>query len=148
MSDNKIKILLLVIVSVWIFGFFHPVLFPSSPVTILLNPFVNKFYSTVCHQETHKLCSLNEHSSYLCFRCSGIYFGLFCGILISFFISKALKLKFLILTALILFADVLASTIEIYDYSTHLAFLTGLFFGVTLFLYIQDVILKVFTKRN
>ena len=148
MNSNKTRIFLILLTAIWIWGFIHPVIFPDSSLTILLNPFLNKFYSTICHQETHKLCSVNSHFSYLCFRCTGIYTGLFAGILLSFFIIKALKLKSLILATLILLSDVIASTLGIYTYNGNLAFLTGLFFGIILFLYIQDMILKVFTKRN
>lgn len=147
MKNSLIRIVLIILLGIWIFGFASQIIFPDSPVLAVLKPLTQKVYSNVCHQDTNKLCNINGQETLVCARCAGIYSGLFLGIVLSLCFTTPLKLKFLVIASLLILFDVIFSTYEIYHYSKLLAFVTGLLFGVTLFLYIQDVIFKIFDKK-
>lgn len=147
MKNNIIRSILVLITAIWIFGFSFNSFFPESQKAAVLNPIIKKFYSNVCHQDSEKLCLLNGKTILVCPRCAGIYIGILVGIILSFIFISPLKLKFLIVAGFLILLDVILSTSALYKYSKHFAFVTGLFFGISLFLYIQDVIFKIFTKK-
>ncbi|MFA8344047.1 MAG: DUF2085 domain-containing protein [Rhodothermaceae bacterium] len=147
MKNNIIRLILILITAIWIFGFSYNSFFPDTPEATALNPIIKKFYSNVCHQDDGKLCLINGHKLLVCPRCAGIYLGIFAGIVFSFIFKSPIKLKILILSGVLILLDVVLTTFDVYDYSKHFAFVTGLFFGISLFLYIQDVIFKIFTRK-
>lgn len=148
MKNNITRLVLIFLIGLWIFGFSFHSFFPESSVAASVKPIAKKFYSTVCHQNKTKLCKINGKLFLVCPRCTGIYTGILTGIILSFVIIAPIKLKFLVVTAFFVLLDVILSTFEVYYYSKIIAFITGLFFGTFLFLYIQDVVFKIFIRKD
>jgi uncharacterized membrane protein len=127
------------LVTVWYIGLSFPILFSSSEF-IVLTPLIKKAYSNVCHQESYKLITIGGNQFLVCARCLGIY----TGVLIFSFISIFLKIipnhiiKLIIISIVMIFADILFYTTGLYGYSKYIAFGTGLFSGSVTFIYILN----------
>ena len=122
----------------WCAGFSIAPLFPDSPVTAVLYPVLKRDYGIVCHQRDVKTFAVFGHKLLVCARCTGIYFGALIISFVSLFIIKKiiLDLKLLYAAMIPMALDVLLTTFGVYQYSKYLAFLTGLFFGSVVFIYI------------
>jgi len=120
--------------AIWITGFLLPL------ITTLDNPFANFFlkrlYSTVCHQENFKCISFGNDKMLVCARCAGIYFGAFITSISSlFFIVPFISKKILMISILPLMMDVFLTTSGVYTYSQALSFMTGIIFGIVIYLF-------------
>ena len=129
----RFSILLLLVT--WIFGFLAPILFQAyNPVYQYL---LDRFYSTMCHQDAEKCILIKNESMLVCARCAGIYIGAFIRGLVSL-IRKQFKINLstIIIMALPLLADVFLTATGIYVYSQIRAFITGLIFGSMVYIII------------
>ena len=136
-SGNKIflvRFFLLLILALWITGFLLPVITNND------NPFVNfllkRIYSPICHQENSKCISIGDGKMLVCARCAGIYFGTFITAIISLLITLPFVSKKILMIAILpLITDVLLTSIGIYNYSQFLSFMTGIIFGIVIYLF-------------
>lgn len=136
----KLKFFLLIAISLWLTGIFIEFLISYFHELSFAYPFSNRIYSTVCHQQVEKLIVFNGHTSLVCSRCSGIYFGGFISSLILLFV-KQLKLKngkYILLAAIPMLLDVLLYSVGIYTYSKFMALITGFLFGFAGIVYIYN----------
>lgn len=137
MRKEKYTLIFLIIGFIWCIGIISPVIFQNNKTFIAAKPFLNQVYSTVCHQEHAKTIKIYDEEIFVCSRCTGIYIGVFMAILISLFIlPKNRLLHLLISSSVFLLSDVILSSIGIYSYSKYFALSTGLFFGLTLFMFL------------
>ncbi|NWF90644.1 MAG: DUF2085 domain-containing protein [Ignavibacteriaceae bacterium] len=105
----------------------------------IVKPFINQMYSTVCHQQQAKTIALFNEEILVCSRCAGIYFGVLFGIISSFFIRiKNNLLKFVWISSIVVLSDVVAVNFGFYDYSKIIAIASGLFFGLTIILFLEN----------
>ena len=136
-SGNKIfllRLFVILILSIWITGFLLPV------VTTIDNPLINfllkRIYSPICHQENLKCITIGSGKMLVCARCAGIYFGAFIAAIISLLITIPLVSKKILMIAILpLITDVLLTSIGIYNYSQALSFITGIIFGIVIYLF-------------
>ncbi len=131
------RLIIFFTILIWVLGFSFECFINISPSLLSYYPFIKETYSLVCHQNPKKTIELSFGKLLVCSRCSGIYIGAFIMSFISLFTKKypIIKNKLLYLSASLLFLDVLLTTINFYNYSKLIAFLTGLFFGSLLFFY-------------
>jgi len=124
---------------VWYIGLSFPIIFSSSEF-IILTPLIKKAYSNVCHQESYKVIAIGGHQFLVCSRCLGIYTGALIFSFISIFIRITPKqiIKLIILSFVMIFADILFYKTGLYGYSKYIAFGTGLFSGSVTFIYILN----------
>ena len=120
--------------AVWISGFLLPV------ITSINNPFINyllkRLYSTVCHQNNYKCIALESGKMLVCARCAGIYFGTFISAIFSLFITIPFVSKKILMVAILpLIIDVLLTSIGLYSYSQFLSLVTGMMFGIVIYLF-------------
>ena len=141
-----LRVLILFSLSFWCIGFLLPTFYSiQNPV---IQFFLKNIYSTVCHQENSKCISIGSGQMFVCARCAGIYFGgLFAVISSLVFDTPFIRNRFLFLSVLPLLTDVLLSTINIYNYSQILAFITGILFGTVLFLVILYELENFFKQK-
>ncbi len=134
----KIKLLLFIVIALWVFGIFIEFVIPHINNLSYAYPFVNRLYSTVCHQQANKLLGFNGHHSLVCSRCSGIYIGGFISSFILLFVPtlKIKNGKIVLIAALPMFIDVLLYSFGFYTYSKTIALITGLLFGFVGIVYI------------
>ncbi len=154
-SRNKgkkryLRIAIFAAMLIWCAGFSIVPLFPNSPVAAVLYPFLKSGYGTVCHQRDVKTFTVFGQKLLVCARCTGIYIGALLVSLFSVFVIKKiiLDLKLLYAAIIPMTADVLFSTLGIYHYSKYLAFLTGIFFGSVVFIYILAVFENHFLDKD
>lgn len=138
--SKKSLILFFIFINFWCFGIISPLIFHNDSTFIIIKPFVNQVYSTVCHQVHEKTISVDGENIFVCSRCAGIYFGL---LIISYFLllfSVKLKHSFypVIISFIILLIDVSSAALGIYSYSKPVALLTGFLLGSTIFLFVLD----------
>ena len=144
------RILFFVAVLLWCIGFSSQSLFSNTGFAVVSYPILKSTYGAVCHQLSVKTFSFMGHKLFVCARCTGIYLGaLLTSILSLLFFSKLkLGLKLLYVSVLPVMLDVLLSSIHVYVYSKYIAFLTGLFFGSVVFLYILESAENYFYKNR
>lgn len=137
-----LRISFFLIIFLWVFGFATPIIFSNSNSTIILYPLLHKFYSGVCHQLDYKSFSLLGSHAHVCARCSGIYLGVLIFSALSIFYVKQehIDIKFLYIGAIILLIDVLFQSMHIVPYLKISAFLTGLIFGLTVFVFFLSAV--------
>jgi len=125
--------------SAWFAGLSFPILFSSSELFIL-TPFVKKAFSNVCHQESYKLIVIGGNQFLVCARCLGIYSGVLIFSLVSIFVKIVPKhiIELLIISIVLISADILLYSVGIYHYSKIIAFGTGIFSGSAAFIYILN----------
>ncbi len=150
---NKLKfvrLLFFIAILIWCIGFSIQVLFPDSQFTALLYPFLKYNYGLVCHQNPAKVILIGGHKLLVCARCTGIYLGALITSLFSLIAIKRTKLKliFFLIPLLMIFFDVLLSTLNVYHYSKLLAMFTGLLFGSVVFIYILNSVEKYFSENK
>lgn len=105
-----------------------------------MTPLIKKAYSNICHQESYKLIEIRGHQFLVCARCLGIYTGVLIFSFISIFIKVIPKhiIKLIIISFVMIFADILFYRTGLYGYSKIIAFGTGLFSGSVTFIYILN----------
>ena len=145
---RRYSLILFFLILIWFLGIFIEWFTKIDEHFVLVFPYLQKTYSLVCHQEKNKLLLFGGAETLTCARCTGIYLGL---LLSSFFVLIKLpkwKLHFnlLLITASLMIADVLFTSLNIYNYSKFIAFSTGLLLGSTGFFYLyaglNDLILE------
>lgn len=139
------RIILLCILSFWIYGFLLPTV--TSIDNSISNILLSKVYSNVCHQEKAKCISIGNASMMVCSRCAGIYIGAFtAGLLSLLLIVPSISRRVLILSAIPLGMDVLLVSTGVYTYSQAIAFATGLVFGGVVYLFLLNELEILFSK--
>ena len=133
---------------IWCIGFSSQSLFPGTGFAVISYPFLKRTYGIVCHQVDAKTFDFLGHKLFVCSRCTGIYLGALFTSLVSIIFFRKLKLglKLLYICILPIIFDVVMSSFDVYIYSKLVAFLTGLFFGSVVFLYILESVENYFTK--
>ncbi len=146
----KIKIVLFFLILLWVGGIFIQFYIPAFNDLFYLLPFLEKTYSTVCHQQPEKLITLNGHKTLVCARCTGIYLGALLSSfgLLFLKLKNILNIKFLIIASIPLLGDVILYSTGIYSYSKTIALITGLLLGSIGFLYIHEGIMDLFEEKN
>lgn len=131
----------------WTIGIFTPCFKINSP---LFNLITVQFYSTVCHQNPDKSFLCSKSHLLVCNRCLGIYLGALIISLVLLFYKKKFRLNLfpLIFACTPMLIDVLAVSLNIYEYSFITALLTGILFGSVSFLYILSVIENSFSENT
>ena len=147
------RIFLFVILLVWCSGIFFNYIIHINGNLIIAYPVVNKMYALVCHQQHDKLLHFWFGDTLVCSRCTGIYLGLLLLAFVFVFYSfrKIPDIKYLVYLSLPMAADVLFSSLGIYNYSKTIAFATGFLFGSAGFLYLYKgiiILLKDIQVRN
>jgi uncharacterized membrane protein len=123
--------------SFWCAGFLFP-LASGYINNVLADIFFVQLYSTVCHQQSEKCLSIAGSQLLVCARCTGIYLGaLVTAFVIISFKSIKTSSTFLLISLLLLIADVLFVLTNVYPYSKITAMSTGLIFGVSIYLYLM-----------
>lgn len=92
------------------------------------------------------MIEINNSSSLVCARCSGIYAGAFLGSIISFFFSIRIKNRHLSGAIALMLIDVLLVTIGVYEYQKTIAFFTGIILGCIAFLYLYEALVSLFVE--
>ncbi|OQY75644.1 MAG: hypothetical protein B6D44_00985 [Ignavibacteriales bacterium UTCHB2] len=143
-----LKLFLFVSSVIWLTGIVSPCF--DYDIFKAVYPFQKQFYSVVCHQDINKSFSCSNIFFLVCARCSGIYLGTALTSFIVIFINRPLKIKtkLLVLFTLPLMADVLFTTINIYNYNKIISSITGLFFGSIVFLYILSAIENLLLQKK
>ncbi len=133
---------------IWCAGFSSQSLFPGTGFAVISYPFLKHTYGIVCHQLDAKTFNFLGHKLFVCARCTGIYLGALLTSLVSIIFFRRLKLglKLLYIAVLPIVIDVIMSSFDVYNYSKFAAFLTGLFFGSVVFLYILESVENYFAK--
>jgi len=141
-----LRIIFFLLILIWVFGFSLPFFIPIDQQTIILYQFFHKIYSGVCHQLEYKSISVFGYYFHVCARCSGIYIGAFIGSIISLFYlkQKHLKIKYFYIAAFPIIIDVLFQSLNISEYIKLSAFLTGIIFGFTVFIFFISAIENYF----
>jgi uncharacterized membrane protein len=145
---NLIKITFVIISLLWLVGSLLPLF--AIPGSIISFPFLNIFYSPVCHQESSKLICSNLGCSFLCARCVGIYSGVFLASLLILFRKNIteLHIKYFLISSIPLLLDVILISSGFYDYSKTSAYFTGLIFGSAAFYYFYIGIMNWKAQKN
>jgi len=141
-----IRISLFLLILIWVFGFSFPFFSHTDQQTIILYQLLHKLYSGVCHQLEYKSISSFGYHFHVCARCSGIYIGAFLASVFSLFYlkQKHLNIKYLYIATIPIIADVLFQSLNILDYDKLSAFLTGVIFGFTVFVFFISTIENYF----
>ena len=139
------RLVLFILLLIWISGIFVNLIIPDS---VVFNPVISSFYSNVCHQNHLKSFQFSGMYLPVCARCTGIYIGAFAFSIISlFYLFNTNSLKLLFISSIPLIIDVIFYNIGIYSYNPIISFLTGLFFGSVVFIYILNS-LELFFKEK
>lgn len=142
MRTRKIDLLLFSLILIWLLLNFFPYFSGSHNI---LTYILKAAYGTTCHQEDGKLFTLCGIHSFLCYRCTGLYWGaLVYTILIFYKNIRTIKLKLFLLLQVPIIADVIIVTVSSDLYSPWRAFLTGCVSGFTIISYIRESLLKLF----
>ncbi|MDY0083960.1 MAG: DUF2085 domain-containing protein [Ignavibacteriaceae bacterium] len=143
-----LRLFLFVSSAIWLTGIISPCF--DNELFRAAYPFQKQFYSAVCHQNINKSFICGNIHYLVCARCSGIYFGTALTSFVVIFINRSFKIKtkLLILFSLPLIADVLLTTINIYDYNKILSAITGFLFGSIVFLYILSAIENLLLQKK
>jgi uncharacterized membrane protein len=149
-SGLLLRIIFSFAIITWCAGFSFVQIFPqSNPVNIIL-PFVKYSYSIVCHQDGDKSFLINGMQLFVCARCTGIYAGALLTSLVVIFIKKLplINLKIASLSLFPIIIDIVLYNSGLYSYSKTVAFITGLFPGSVLFIYILSSFEKFFKELS
>ncbi len=130
---------------IWLMGIFVEWAVPHIEELIYINLIADKTYSLVCHQDLDKLISSGIYSSKVCSRCAGIYSGAVISIILLLFIKMktTISIKYLVISSIPIFADIVFYNLGLYSYSKSIAYITGILFGSTGFFYITAGIDKI-----
>ncbi len=148
---DYLNLILFILIFVWLilihFNFLS-ILFPSLSV---LDLFISKMFSIVCHQEKDKVLTCSGHSAFVCFRCLGLYWGVFISSFFLFIFKRLYNAanKKLFFTSLIFIGiDVLLVNLGIYKYNNYITFLTGFLLGFICFLYLYKSIFEQLSENK
>lgn len=145
-KSNNIKTFLrsiiFILLLLWCTGFSLNVIFPHSTYSMVTYPILKRLYATVCHQRPEKTFFISGNRFLVCARCTGIYFGALVISLLSIFFFRKISfgIKLLYVSMVPMLADVVMTTLGIYSYVKLISFVTGLFFGSVVFIYILAAI--------
>ena len=147
---TSLRSIFFILILLWCIGFSFNAIFPGSTFGIVTFPILKRIYGTVCHQRIEKTFFLDGSRLLVCARCTGIYTGALIFSLLSIFFFKRLSfgIKLLYAAMLPIFLDVVFTTLGIYPYTKIIAFITGLFFGSVVFLYILAAIENNFVDQK
>src|SRR5690606_3991281 len=117
---------------------------------------IHQMYSNVCHQLPERSIEFSGWLFLVCARCTGIYFGAAAASFFSLIINKRIYIsrKLIIIALLPMLVDVILYQIKVYQYSKTTAFISGIFSGSAVFLYILFLLenfldeLKLKTKHE
>ncbi len=146
-----INLFLFIVISIWLLLIYFDFLSIWFPILSIFKPLLHHMFSLVCHQNSSKLFTCCNHSTFVCFRCLGLYWGAFGSSFLLFFTPYLLLRinKFYFFIALLLvFIDVSSVNLNFYNYNFYLAFLTGFLLGFVSFLYLYKAIFEELTKDN
>lgn len=145
----RISIFLLLIF--WCAGFSVLSFFPGNVTAVILYPFLNKIYSSFCHQDHEKTIHLTQYFL-VCARCSGIYCGAAAAALVSVFFLINRRFHFSLKTGLFfmlpMIFDLIFYNSGLYSYSLTAAFSTGLVFGSALIAFILSILENNFFRNS
>lgn len=144
-----INLVLFIFITLWLLLIYFDFITIFFPILSIFKPFINHMFSLVCHQDKTKLFTCCSHSTFVCFRCLGLYWGAYGASFLLFFISRLfLRInKFYFFIALLLvFLDVVFVNLNFYNYNFYLAFLNGFLLGFISFLYLYKAIFDELTK--
>jgi uncharacterized membrane protein len=130
-----LRSVILILIIFWIAAFSNLIFTGYAGI---LYPFANKCFSLVCHQDPEKSFTYAGKQMLVCARCTGIYLGAAMAAVISLFpfnIRMPYK-KYLFVSALPLFADVILYNSGVYSYNKSTALITGIILGSAVFIYI------------
>jgi uncharacterized membrane protein len=146
-TSYLLKVILALLLLLWCAGIFYSFL-ASNSINHVVSTFLKHSYSIVCHQAEYKLIYLDDSSTYLCARCTGIYAGaLFMAVsLLMVNLRTNISLKPLIIASAILLLDVIFVNTGLYKYTSWIAFTSGFLFGATIFIYIIEVLGSYFNQ--
>jgi len=145
----KIKLILIIsllLTAVWISGFSMFSFISKDSSLHTFYPFFKISYGRVCHQAPLKSFSVNGWLFLVCARCTGIYFGVFLGMLLSTLPTAKYILfsyKYFIAFSLLMLLDAVTNNFIFVEYNRVTAFLTGYLFS---FFAVNFVILEL--RRN
>lgn len=146
-SRFLIRLSILSALAIWIIGFLTPILFRiDNPITQF---FLTRSYSNLCHQDVEKCIVVINKSMLVCARCAGIYVGAFVAGLIGLF-KKSYEINFskIIIMSLPMILDVFFSTTGIYPYSRTISCITGLLFGIMIYMIVISELENLFLNRS
>ena len=145
-----LRSIIFILLLLWNIGFSYQVIFPHTATSVVTYPILKSVYGIVCHQRTEKTFFVSGNRFLVCARCTGIYFGALIISLMSIFffrhISFGIKLLYASMAPMLI--DVLFTTFGIYPYIKIIAFITGLFFGSVVFIYILAAIENNFVDQK
>ncbi|MDT3696554.1 MAG: DUF2085 domain-containing protein [Ignavibacterium sp.] len=142
------RLFLFVLSVIWLTGIISPCFDINLFKTVY--PFQKQFYAVVCHQDINKSFTCSNIYFLVCARCSGIYLGSALTALAVILINGSFKIKtkLLVFFSLPLLADVLFTTLKVYNYNKIISAATGLFFGSIVFLYILSAIENLLLQKK
>lgn len=148
--SSSVKFLMVLLLSFWLFGIFIEWFTPGLPSLAVAVPFLQKFYSVVCHQQQQKLLGESLYHSLVCSRCAGIYFGFYLGAVFNLFYAfkNEPKLKIFLAAAIPMLTDVILYSSGAYNYSKTLALITGILLGSVGFLYFYFALKKLIQETK
>ena len=112
-------------------------------------PFIKYNYTLVCHVQPEKLFTFSEFHTFVCSRCTGIYFGALISSFVIFLgFNKTIDTKLLLLSSIPMFIDVLLYSLNVNSYSKYIALLSGLLLGSIGFIYIHSSIIELLIKNK
>ncbi len=139
--------LVLAIVGIWVFVILLAPFAALNDITNISNPIYN-FFSYVCHQMPSRSFHVLEHQFAVCSRCTGVYFGIFLG-LISYPLFRSMEEiepfpRFWLFLAMIPMAiDWSLTFFEIWE-NTHFTRVTsGLILGFTCAVFIVPALVEL-----
>lgn len=120
-------------------GLSFPIVFSSNGF-IILTPILKKAYTNVCHQESYKCIAIGGKQFLVCARCLGIYTGVVIFSFVSIFTRIIPKhiVRMIVISIVLILADILFYNTGLYGYSKIIGFGTGLFSGSVTFIYILN----------
>ena len=138
---KTLRAIVFLILLTWCLGFSNFFIFKDSPLSIITYPVFKQIYSNVCHQ--NELKSFNDlgFNLFVCARCTGIYLGCLLISFLSVFMIRRTEIGLspLYISLLLILTDVLFVRMNIYLYSKLISFITGLVFGLVIYLYFLEI---------
>lgn len=141
-SHILFRAFLFFIILIWTAGFSSLHLLPADTFSAGSFFIIKQMYSNVCHQLPERCIEWNGWTFLVCARCTGIYAGAAAASLFSLIINKRIIIsrKLMIFALLPMLIDVILYSAGVYQYSKSSAFISGLFSGSAVFLYILFIL--------
>jgi len=143
------KIILFLLISFWCIGFIYPLFGLVGIFNPMIEFFLKNSYGNVCHQQQDKLFEISGIKLFVCWRCAGIYLGVFVAALFNLFMSKEIVITniLFIASSIPMIVDVTLHSSGVYSYSNWTAYFTGMLFAVIAFNYaaatLENKIIKI-----